>query len=147
MPVGPVQGGTLPEREAALETVEHAIKVLLIEADPSILEMYRLKLELEGYKVITAEDGEEGLKKAAEGEPELIFLDLQLPKVDGFEVLQQLRSRPSTQRVPLILLSHYTDEELEGRGFKLGAHEYLIKTKITPASFSKARGTLRNGTS
>lgn len=121
---------------------ESAIRVLVIEADPAILEMYRLKLELEGYRVSTAADGEEGLAKIAETQPELIFLDLQLPKVDGFEVLQQLRAQAATRLVPLILLSHFSDDELAERGFKLGAHEYLIKTKITAASFSRARGTV-----
>ena len=121
---------------------ESAIRVMVIEADPAILEMYRLKLELEGYRVSTASDGEEGLAKIAETQPELIFLDLQLPKVDGFEVLQRLRAGAATRLVPLILLSHYSDHELAERGFQLGAHEYLIKTKITPASFSRARGTV-----
>jgi DNA-binding response OmpR family regulator len=116
------------------------IDVLLIEDDPAVLEMYRMKLTLDGYRVSTAEDGDEGLKKAAELIPDIIFLDIRLPKKDGFEVLQALRQSPSTATIPVIILSNYGEKELVDRGLTLGAHEFLIKAHTTPASLSEGIG-------
>lgn len=116
------------------------IDVLLIEDDPAVLEMYRMKLTLDGYRVSTAEDGDEGLKKAAELIPDIIFLDIRLPKKDGFEVLQALRQSPSTATIPVIILSNYGEKELVDRGLTLGAHEFLIKAHTTPTSLSEGIG-------
>jgi DNA-binding response OmpR family regulator len=116
------------------------IDVLLIEDDPAVLEMYRMKLTLDGYRVSTAEDGDEGLKKAAELIPDIIFLDIRLPKKDGFEVLQALRLSPSTATIPVIILSNYGEKELVDRGLTLGAHEFLIKAHTTPTSLSEGIG-------
>lgn len=111
--------------------------MLLVEDDPAVLDMYRLKLELDGYRVNTAPDGEEGLKRATESLPDIIFLDIRLPKMDGFEVLRRLRAQPSTRDIPVIILSNYGEEDLVSRGLKLGAHEYLIKARTTPTSLSE----------
>ncbi len=101
---------------------EDLVDVLLVEDDPSVLEMYRLKLELDGYRVNTALDGEEGLKKAG---------DLSL------EVLRKLRAQEKTREIPVIILSNYDEEDLVARGLRLGAHEYLIKARTTPTSLSE----------
>lgn len=116
---------------------EDLVDVLLVGDDPSVLEMYRLKLELDGYRVNTALDGEEGLKKAADLSPDIIFLDIRLPKMDGLEVLRKLRSQEKTRNVPVIILSNHDEEDLVARGLRLGAHEYLIKARTTPASLSE----------
>ena len=113
------------------------IDVLLVEDDPSVLEMYRLKLELDGYRVNTAEDGEEGLEKAGRLNPDIIFLDIRLPKMDGLEVLRRLRAAAKTRDIPVIILSNYDEDDLVARGLRLGAHEYLIKARITPTSLSE----------
>ena len=68
------------------------IRVLFVEDDPTVAQMYRLKLELDGYQVIMAKDGEEGLRLAREVDPDIVFLDIRLPKVDGFSVLEGLRA-------------------------------------------------------
>src|SRR5258708_30348803 len=81
---------------------EDLVDVLLVEDDPSVLEMYRLKLELDGYRVNTALDGEEGLKKAGDLAPDIIFLDIRLPKLDGLEVLRKLRAPRNTTDIPAI---------------------------------------------
>lgn len=102
-----------------------------------MLEMYRLKLELDGYRVSTAADGEDGLRKAGELRPDIIFLDIRLPKMDGFEVLRHLRSQETTRQIPVIILSNYGEDDLVARGLRLGAHEYLIKARTTPSSLSE----------
>ncbi len=119
------------------EAPDEAIRVLFIEDDPAVADMYRLKLELDGYLVTVARDGEEGLRLAIEVPPEIIFLDTRLPKMDGFAVLERLRSTESTREIPVIILSNYGERELVDRGLKLGALEYLIKSQTTPANLSK----------
>jgi DNA-binding response OmpR family regulator len=119
------------------QTEEDLVDVLLVEDDPSVLEMYRLKLELDGYRVNTALDGEDGLKKATEQAPDIVFLDIRLPKMDGLEVLRKLRAQEKTRDIPVIILSNYDEEDLVARGLRLGAHEYLIKARTTPSSLSE----------
>ena len=121
----------------AAQVDEDLVDVLLVEDDPSVLEMYRLKLELDGYRVNTALDGEEGLKKAGDLKPDIIFLDIRLPKMDGLEVLRKLRAQDKTREIPVIILSNYDEEDLVARGLRLGAHEYLIKARTTPTSLSE----------
>ncbi|HSO94394.1 MAG TPA: response regulator, partial [Candidatus Dormibacteraeota bacterium] len=113
----------------AVQADDDLVDVLLVEDDPSVLEMYRLKLELDGYRVNTALDGEDGLKKAGELNPDIIFLDIRLPKMDGLEVLRKLRAEDKTRDIPVIILSNYDEEDLVARGLRLGAHEYLIKAR------------------
>jgi DNA-binding response OmpR family regulator len=118
-------------------TDDDQVNVLLVEDDPSVLEMYRLKLELDGYRVNTAIDGEQGLKLADSLRPDIIFLDIRLPKMDGLEVLRKLRESDQTREIPVIILSNYDEEDLVARGLRLGAHEYLIKARTTPSSLSE----------
>jgi DNA-binding response OmpR family regulator len=113
------------------------IRVLFVEDDPTVAQMYRLKLELDGYQVIMAKDGEEGLRLATELHPDIVFLDIRLPKVDGFAVLEGLRNCDQTRNVPVVILSNYGEQELVDRGLKLGALEYLIKSQTTPANLSR----------
>ena len=120
------------------------IKVLFVEDDPTVAQMYRLKLELDGYRVIMAKDGEEGLRLANEVDPDIVFLDIRLPKVDGFAVLEGLRACEKTRSVPVVILSNYGEQELVEKGLRLGALEYLIKSQTTPANLSRGvEGWLR----
>jgi DNA-binding response OmpR family regulator len=120
------------------------IRVLFVEDDPTVAQMYRLKLELDGYQVTMAKDGEEGLRLASEVDPDIVFLDIRLPKVDGFAVLEGLRSFDRTRNVPVVILSNYGEQELVERGLRLGALEYLIKSQTTPANLSRGvEGWLR----
>jgi DNA-binding response OmpR family regulator len=123
--------------EALSEAPDEEVKVLFIEDDPAVAEMYKLKLELDGYTVTVAKDGEEGLQIATDSPPDIIFLDTRLPKMDGFAVLERLRSAERTAEVPVIILSNYGERELVDRGLKLGALEYLIKSQTTPANLSR----------
>jgi len=119
------------------ENVEDKIKVLLIEDEKEVAELYRLKLSLDGYEVLTAENGEEGLEKAFSEKPELIFLDIKMPKMDGFEALKKLRSSEKTKNVPILVLSNFDEQDLIEKGMTLGANEYLIKSQFTPEGISK----------
>jgi DNA-binding response OmpR family regulator len=119
------------------DQVSDEVRVLLIEDDPAVAQMYRLKLELDGYQVSTAADGEAGLQMARDAPPDLIFLDVRLPKMDGFAVLEGLRAADETRHVPVVILSNYGERELVERGLKLGALEYLIKSQTMPASLSR----------
>jgi len=122
-----VRGGSL---------VDDEVKVLLIEDDAAAAEMYRLRLAADGYSVVVGRDGEEGLRMATEEKPDFIYLDLRLPGLDGFEVLERLRGDPATMLIPVIILSNYGEPELRERGLKLGALEFLVKADTTPAQLS-----------
>jgi CheY-like chemotaxis protein len=113
------------------------VRVLFIEDDPTVAQMYKLKLELDGYHVTMAKDGEEGLSSATNDPPDIIFLDIRLPKMDGFAVLEGLRGNERTRNIPVVILSNYGERELVERGLKLGALEYLIKSQTTPANLSR----------
>src|SRR5256886_14452814 len=101
--------------------VDDEVKVLFVEDDEAVADMYKLKLELDGYSVTVAADGETAVDLALKDPPDLVFLDIRLPSMDGFQVLEVLRSDEGTRYVPVVILSHYGEEELVERGFKLGA--------------------------
>ena len=110
------------------------LHILLVEDDPAVSDMYKLKLEMEGYRVTVASDGEEGLRIARERRPQLIFLDVRLPKLDGMSVLEALRGDDHTRHIPVLILTNYGEPPLIERGLRLGAREYLLKSETTPSS-------------
>jgi DNA-binding response OmpR family regulator len=112
------------------------VRVLFVEDDPSVAQMYKLKLELDGYQVTVASDGEQALEMAVATPPDIVFLDIRLPKMDGLAVLEKLRETETTKQVPVVILSNYSERELVERGLKLGALEYLIKSQTTPAKLA-----------
>jgi len=98
--------------------------------------MYRLKLELDGYQVDVASDGEMAVEMARRDLPDIIFLDIRLPKLDGFGVLEALRSNAKTKKLRVVILSNYSRRELGDRVAKLGVLDHLIKTDTTPAKLT-----------
>jgi CheY-like chemotaxis protein len=114
-------------------TTEEDVRVLFVEDDPAVAQMYRLKLELDGYAVEVASDGIQAVQMATSSPPDIIFLDIRLPKMDGLGVLEALRNDERTREVPVVILSNYSERELVDRGMKLGALDYLIKSQTTPA--------------
>jgi DNA-binding response OmpR family regulator len=100
-------------------------RVLLIEDDPSIVAGLELNLSLEGYEVVTAADGEAGLRLAEQKSPDVILLDIMLPKVHGLEVLRQLRERDAD--VPVLILTARGEEADKVLGLQLGADDYISK--------------------
>jgi len=98
--------------------------------------MYQLKLELDGYSVELAGDGETALRMATENPPDLLFLDIRLPGMSGLDLLQALREREATRSLPVVILSAFDEPELRTAGIELGALEYLIKSQTTPGKVS-----------
>ena len=106
--------------------------ILVIEDDKFLRELISRKLIGEGFDVLEAVDGEEGIKKIKEGKPDLVLLDLILPSIDGFEVLTRVRDDPEVSSIPIIILSNLGQREEVEKGLKLGAIDYLIKAHFTP---------------
>ncbi len=125
----------------SIESTRHEepdeVRVLFVEDDVSVAQMYRLKLELDGYVVDVAADGLMALDKARREQPDIIFLDIRLPKLDGLSVLEALRQEPSTARIPVVILSNWNEKELVERGLSLGALDHLVKSQTTPARLSQ----------
>ena len=113
------------------------VRVLLVEDDAALAQMYRVKLERDGYTVQVAGDGVEALSMLTGDLPDLIFLDVRLPGMDGLTFLERLRGDSRTKNVPVVIVSNYSEEELVERGLQLGALEYLIKSQTTPGQLSQ----------
>lgn len=111
--------------------------ILLVEDDEFLVELYATKLTLEGFAVMTAGDGKKGLKLAREKHPDLVLLDIILPKLDGFAVLEALKHDPATQSTPVILLTNLSQRDEVKRGLELGAADYLIKAHFMPTEVIK----------
>lgn len=112
-------------------------KLLIVEDDKMIGSMYKTKLEQEGYIVLVADDGAQGLEMALQEKPDLIMLDVIMPQLDGFSVLQQLRENSSMKRTPIILLTNLGTDEDKAKGEKLGATDYWVKANLTPGQVSE----------
>ena len=102
-------------------------KVLIIEDDRSLADVISYNLLREGYEVLTAFDGQDGLTQALHKRPDLIILDLMLPVVDGLDVCRQLRADPSTRNIRILMLTAKAEEADELIGFSLGADDYVTK--------------------
>jgi DNA-binding response OmpR family regulator len=107
-------------------------KILLIEDDPFISEMYALKFKQE-YDFDVANDGAMGLQKLAENKPDLVLLDIIMPKMDGFEVLQKMKTDPNLASIPVVLLTNLGRKEDEKKGLQMGAIDYIVKAHFTPS--------------
>ncbi|MGC9031418.1 MAG: response regulator transcription factor [Minisyncoccia bacterium] len=113
------------------------VKILVVEDDRFLRELIVRKLSEEGFDVITAVNGEEGLKTLKEKKPDLVLLDLILPGIDGFEVLKRLKEEDIVPSLPVIILSNLGQREDIEKGLNLGAKDYLIKAHFTPDEIIK----------
>ena len=104
-----------------------ALSVLVVDDDPVILRLLQVNFELEGIGVVTAVDGDEGLKLAQSDPPDLVISDIMMPRVNGLELLAALRSSPDTASMPVILLSAKAQVADVQRGLELGADDYVTK--------------------
>lgn len=109
-----------------------AIKILVVEDDKFLRELITQKLSREGYDVYEAVDGEDGVRKAKESNPDIILLDLILPGIDGFEVLTKIKEDSNLEQIPVVILSNLGQRDDVERGLKLGAVDFLIKAHFTP---------------
>ncbi|KAA3611663.1 MAG: DNA-binding response regulator [Planctomycetota bacterium] len=102
-------------------------KILIVEDDPDLLEMLRLTFHAQGYQVILAADGEDGLKLARRHGPDIMILDLMLPGIDGLEVCRQIRADPGLRSVPILMLTARSEETDVVLGLGMGADDYVTK--------------------
>lgn len=107
--------------------------ILIIEDDLFLSAMYAEKLSLEGFTVVTALDGEVGLIEADRSQPNVILLDIMLPKRNGFEVLRTIRAKPALAHIPIIMLTNLNQPEQVKQAQTLGATDYLVKAHFIPA--------------
>lgn len=107
--------------------------ILLVEDDTFLAGMYVTKLTMEHYQVELATDGEAGLKKAMTVVPDLILLDVLLPKINGFDVLRQIKAQSELRHIPVILLTNLGQKSDVSQGLDLGAVDYLIKAHFMPS--------------
>lgn len=105
-------------------------KILLVEDDETLTVVYKQRLELEGFDVRHAPDGESALTTAVEYSPDLILLDVMMPKLTGFEVLDILRNTPATRNVHIIMLTALSQPKDEERARELGADDFLVKSQV-----------------
>jgi len=115
-------------------------KILIVEDDPNLLEVLKYNLQKENYEVITATDGEQGLEVALNRSPDLIILDIMLPKMDGFEVCRILRRKITA---PVLMLTAKTDETDKVVGLELGADDYVTKPFSMRELLARVRAMLR----
>ena len=114
------------------------LRLLLVDDDVDVATMYAMQLVAVGFNVTRAHSGAEAIARATSDAPDLIYLDLGLPEMHGFVVLERLRASPMTAAIPVVILPNYSEPELVERGRELGAHDYLIKAHTPPAVLAEA---------
>mgnify|MGYP000725031145 FL=1 len=117
-------------------------KVLVVDDEPNIVLSLEFLMQQAGFDVDTAEDGEGALAKVEESPPDLILLDISLPGISGFDVLEQLRQDPRHARLPIIMLTAHGREVEREKGLALGADDYVTKPFSTQALVEKVKSLL-----
>jgi DNA-binding response OmpR family regulator len=107
-------------------------KILIIEDEKVLLDILQKKLKLQGYEVILAYNGEEGIEALKKEKPDLILLDLVMPKKDGFEVLKEINENPELSQIPVIIISNSGQPVEIDKALKMGVKDYLVKTEFNP---------------
>jgi len=128
------QSQSIPTPTVAIEENKaQGPNVLFIEDDSLLLKMYKTKFEHEGFNVISALDGEEGLTAALEQNVDLIILDIMMPRLSGLDMLAKYRQDVKGKSVPVIILTNLTREEEMKRAKELGVKEFIVKADYTPS--------------
>ena len=117
--------------------------ILIVEDEPAQREMLGYNLESEGYRISTAINGEEALLLISEEAPDVIVLDWMLPNVSGIEVCRQVKSKPETREIPVIMLSARSEEGDKVRGLEIGADDYVTKPYSVTELMARVRTQLR----
>jgi two-component system, OmpR family, alkaline phosphatase synthesis response regulator PhoP len=120
-------------------------KILLVDDEPDIVSMTRMRLEASGYEVFTASDGQEGYGMAKEQKPDLLILDLMLPKMDGFQVCRMLKSDEHFRNIPIIMLTAKSQKEDKDYAQKLGVDFFLTKPYEAKELLDKIAFLLKKG--
>lgn len=105
-------------------------KIMVVEDDNSLREIYSIRLTAEGYEVASAADGEEALAVAVREKPDLVLSDVMMPKISGFDMLDILRQTPETKNIKVIMMTALSSEDQRARGEGLGADRYLVKSQV-----------------
>ncbi len=108
-------------------------KIAIIEDDPTINQMYRMKFEASGFEVATANDGEGGIRIVEKTKPDIILLDLQMPHMNGDVALEKIRATAWGKQTPVFILTNVGKEEAPARLKDLGVHSYIVKAELTPS--------------
>jgi len=108
-------------------------KVLIVEDDPFLLKMYKKKFEVDGFEVLTATDGEQGLAKMKSAMPDLVLMDIMMPKLNGLEAIGRAKADPAIAKIPVIVLTNLSSTTDAEAATKKGAIGYLIKSDVTPS--------------
>lgn len=118
-------------------------KIMVVEDDEHISKVYEIKFAKEGIDVVLARDGEEAVVKITAEKPDVILLDLMIPKKDGFGVLEEIKKNPELVNIPVIILSNLGQKTDQDRALALGANEYLVKVDYSIQDvINKAKGYL-----
>jgi DNA-binding response OmpR family regulator len=110
-------------------------RVLLVEDDVNLREIFEMRLQAEGYETLSASDGEEALVVATKEKPDLIIADVMMPKLSGFEMLETLRAAPEMGSTKVIMMTALGQDADRARGEKLGVVKYLVKSQVTLEDF------------
>ena len=109
--------------------------IMLVEDDAILVEMYQAKFEIEGHEIVVATNGQECLRLLEDYQPDIILLDILMPKLNGFHVLKEIKKRPNLRQIPVILLTNLGEAEVDMNqelARALGVSDYLIKSHHTP---------------
>jgi two-component system, cell cycle response regulator len=117
-------------------------KILVVEDEVTTLKLIKIVLQREGYQIVTATSGSEGLRKAQEFKPDHMILDIVLPGMDGFQVCQYLRREPETAEMPVIMFSGLDRPSEQQRAFEAGGDDYLTKPVKMADLLEKVRAAL-----
>lgn len=109
-----------------------AHKILIVDDDIILRQMYEERLKAEGYEIDSAADGEEALKIAKEKQHDLILLDIMMPKINGLDVLKMLKADEDTKNIPIILLTALIQDVDKQKGLAFGASDYIVKSETMP---------------
>lgn len=113
--------------------MEKKTKILIVEDERMLADMYGTKFTMEGFEIVKAYDGADGLEKARAEQPDFILLDIIMPKLDGFAVLKELRNDPKLKNTPVLMLTNLGQDDDIKKGKELGAEDYFVKSNHTPA--------------
>ena len=105
-------------------------KVMVVEDDADLREIYSIRITAEGYEVVSAGDGEEALAVAVREKPTLILADVMMPKISGFDMLDILRNTPETADIKVIMMTALSGDDQRARGESLGCDRYLVKSQV-----------------
>jgi two-component system alkaline phosphatase synthesis response regulator PhoP len=117
--------------------------ILVVDDETDLLDLIEYNLHKEGFKVLKAENGEEGIKVAKEHRPDLILLDIMMPKMDGLEAVEIMRKDEDLQKTPIIFLTARSDEKTEIDGLNKGGDDYITKPISTTKLVSRIKAVLR----